>query len=86
MENAGQFSAIGGTVARDTENERRPCEIRLRAERKCGLFLADREKAKASLGNQYTGPVVLSDRSSPKTLADLGISKDQSSRWQQLAA
>lgn len=69
--------------AKNTEAERRACEIRLRAERKAGELLARREKAKAAPGNQYTGPVERRDGS--KTLTDLGVTRDQSSRWQQLA-
>jgi hypothetical protein len=40
-------------------------------------------KAKGSPGNQYTGPVQRDDRST--TLADLHITKNQSSEWQRLA-
>ena len=72
--------------AKNVENERRACEIRLRAERKCGQLLAEMEKAKASPGNQYTGKLDRSTNASgPKTLSDLGITYDQSSKWQQLA-
>jgi hypothetical protein len=42
------------------------------------------EKAKSSPENQYTGPVAR--RHGSKTLPDLGNSRDQSSRWQKLAA
>jgi hypothetical protein len=55
------------------------CEIRLRAERKAGGLLAKMEKAKP-------GPI---DRSGATTelprLIDIGISRDQSSKWQRLA-
>jgi len=54
------------------------CEIRLGAERRAGQLLAEMEKARP-------GPRSLgSDEGSPK-LADLGITYDQSSKWQQLA-
>ncbi len=49
-----------------------------------GEALPETELAKASPGNQYTGPVGSTDQSSP-TLAGIGISKDQSSRFQNLA-
>jgi hypothetical protein len=55
-----------------------------RAERKAGQPLRQMEKAKAAPGNQYTGPVERPDRST--TLRELGITKDQSSQWQRLAA
>src|SRR5690242_3392381 len=69
--------------ARNVEAERRACEIRLRAERKCGALLRQMEKAKGAPGNQHTGP--LERREGSKTLGELGISYDQSSRWQKLA-
>jgi hypothetical protein len=73
--------------ARNTEAEWQACEIRLRAERKCGQLLAEREKAKASPGNQYTGKLDSPQRGAgPKTLEQLGVSKRQSERWQKLAA
>jgi hypothetical protein len=68
---------------RNIEAERRACEIRLRAERRCRQLLQQMEKAKGSPGNQHTGPVARCDGS--KTLSDLGISKSQSSRWQKMA-
>jgi hypothetical protein len=69
--------------AHNVEAERLCCEIRLRAERKAGELLRQMEKAKGAAGNQYTGPVERNDGS--KTLSELGISRDQSSRWQKLA-
>jgi hypothetical protein len=60
--------------AHNTEAERQCCEIRLRAERKAGQLLATREQPR---GNRYRG-------SQKTTLKDLGITKDQSSQWQQL--
>jgi hypothetical protein len=65
--------------AKNTEAERRACEIRLRAERKAGVLLAKSDKAKGgrpSKTGNATEPV----------LADLGISKKQSSAWQKLGA
>jgi hypothetical protein len=60
----------------------RAAEIRVRAERKMGELLEEMEKQ---------GPGQYQQRSSdatvdiPPTLVELGITKDQSSRWQQLA-
>lgn len=74
--------------ARNTEAERRACEIRLRAERKAGELLSKAEKAKGARGNPggQGAPVVRSHDDTTQTLAELGISKTQSHRWQQLAA
>jgi hypothetical protein len=66
--------------AKNTEAERRACEIRLRAERKAGQLLAKMEKAKGGQPYQSGGTM-----GSPKTLKALGVSPDQSSRWQALA-
>jgi hypothetical protein len=55
------------------------CEIRLRAERKAGELLRQMEKAKGGNPN-------LSHRPTGSTLSDLGITRDQSSQWQRLAA
>jgi hypothetical protein len=68
----------------DEPIERRACEIRLRAERKAGLLLRAIEKAKAGRPkkNQSRNTTNSLD---VKTLKQLGISRDQSSRWQQLA-
>lgn len=74
--------------AKNTEAERRACEIRLRAERKAGELLREMEKAKGARGNPggRGAPVVRSHGETAQTLSNLGISKTQSSRWQQLAA
>lgn len=67
--------------AMNTDAERRAAEIRMRAERKAGQLLTEMPKAK---------PGPNGDRScqttNPPTLKDLGITKDQSSQWQQLGA
>jgi hypothetical protein len=58
-------------------------EIRLRAERRAGELLRETEKARPRGSNQHQ------DRSraatDPPTLAQLGINKTQSSKWQKLA-
>ncbi len=72
----------------NVEAERRACEIRLRAERKLGQILRDMEKAKGGGDQKSDHPSqrARGDSSAQKTLADLGISYTQSSRWQELAA
>ena len=69
-------------LAHNVENERRACEIRLRAERKAGALLKAIEKAKAGrpAKNRST------DTTNSRTLKELGVTKDQSSNWQKLAA
>lgn len=68
--------------AKNLDAERHAAEIRVRAERKCGELLADMPKAKGGNPNLPTG-----NKMEPvETLADLGITKRQSSEWQQLAA
>jgi hypothetical protein len=58
-----------------TKAERRACEIWLRAERKAGQLLQGMEKLKGRPAKA----------SSDTRLSDLGISHDQSSKWQRLA-
>ena len=62
--------------AKDPEPERRACEIRLRAERKAGQLLAETEMDRG--GGDHR-----SRQSTGGNLSDLGISKYQTSRWQQ---
>jgi hypothetical protein len=52
---------------------------------KSGELLREMDKAKGAPGNQHTGPVERNDRSKP-TLSEIGVTKDQSSAWQKLAA
>jgi hypothetical protein len=70
--------------AKDAELLRDATEIRLRAERRAGELLTETPKALPRGSNQHE------DRSriatDPPTLADLGVTKTQSSKWQKLAA
>lgn len=73
--------------AKNTEAERQACEIRLRAERKAAQL--KREEGFAH-GSDYGGRTDLDGQrilpsNPPRTLAELGISKQQSSDWQKLA-
>lgn len=67
--------------AMNTDMERRACSVRLRAEKECGKRLAEMDMA---TGNQYVNSAKSPD-TTKQTLSDIGISKDQSSKWQRLA-
>jgi hypothetical protein len=79
-----------GRMANDKSMEVDAAEIRIRAERRLGEMIVE-TKAAGGLNPSATlkrGPVVVTDdhgKKAPK-LADAGISKDQSSRAQKLAA
>lgn len=68
--------------AKDTEMIQWVTEIKVRAERRAGQMLAEMPKAKGELRNSSRSH----DVTATKTLADIGISKNESSRWQKLAA
>jgi hypothetical protein len=73
--------------ALNRDAERQAAEIRIRAERKTGELLRQTKKngeRAAPAGNLKRGPKS-AETTSETTLADLGISKDQSSDWQKLA-
>lgn len=77
--------------ANDYELERDAAIARVRAERRCGELLADMEKAHGARGigsNQHRRIEVPSHdtRAPPRTLSDMGVTYDQSSKWQRLAA
>src|SRR5262249_23112835 len=73
--------------AKDTEMITKATEIRMRAERRCGELLIEMAKRRERLASKdaLARGRKLQPREAPK-LADLGISKTQSSRWQRLAA
>jgi hypothetical protein len=74
--------------AKNHDAERKAMTIRVRAERKAGELLHAMEKATGARGNPggQGAPIVRSpDTTAQKTLADLGVSKQQSSDWQRLA-
>jgi len=76
--------------AKDTQLLKDATEIRFRAERRRGELLAAMPKAKEAEGNPggRGAPIVRSpvETAQSPTLAELGITKTQSSRWQKLAA
>jgi len=59
--------------------------IKVRAERKAGQMLAEMQKAKGGRP-ELTSDTALPVKGQPFTLAQIGIEKHQSSRWQKLAA
>jgi hypothetical protein len=66
-------------------------EIRLRAERRLGQLLRDMPKNKGTRSQLVSRGVIGGAEKEPPinrtpTLADLGITKDESSKWQKLAA
>jgi len=69
-------------VAKDPEPERQACEIRLRAERRAGVLLKDRDKAQGKRTDLVPQGKQVDDR---PTLADMGVTGKQSMQWQQLA-
>jgi hypothetical protein len=77
--------------ARNTEAERKAGEIRLRAERRAGQLLKDmkergeRQKKGGDRKSKSRRPTLISDTTPKPTIAELGITKDQSSQWQGLA-
>ena len=73
--------------ANDMQLEWDAAKARVRAERKCGELLAQTEKAKGNLKKGATLPQSNETTTEkPKTLSEMGITKDQSSNWQKLAA
>ena len=72
--------------AKDTELLKWVTEIKVRAERRAGQMLAEMEKNRGAEGTGSNQHEVRShDVTAPPKLADLGITKNESSRWQKLA-
>ena len=69
--------------AKDTELVQWATEIKVRAERRAGQMLAEMPKAKGGNPNLPTSNTMVPVE---KTLSDIGITKNESSRWQKLAA
>lgn len=72
-------------LAKDSALIEMTTEIKVRAERRCGELLAVTEKNKGAAGSRSAIAVERCDRDC-LTLAEMGLSKDESSRYQQLAA
>lgn len=74
--------------AKDSELIQFATEIKVRAERRCGELLAATEKNRgiASGGERTAAGHTLRPADTAPTLADMGLTKSESSRSQQLAA
>lgn len=71
--------------AKDTQLVQYATEIKVRAERKAGEMLAKVEKNPGTRG-QLSGNRMVRPPADAPTLSDMGITRDQSSRWQQVAS
>ncbi len=74
--------------ALNDEAERKACEIRLMAERKAGQLLKQMTKTKGGSptgSNQHAKKRNRLSGTTGSSLSDMGVSKDQSSKWQKLA-
>lgn len=89
IRNKAHAIEVYAAQAQNYEAESQAIKIRLRAERRCGELLKEQPKAKGAAGNPggQGAKIVRSDDTTAQipTLADLGISKQQSSDWQKLA-
>ncbi len=84
------LGCLSGEQAKDTELIQYATEIKVRAERRCGELLKANLTTPAergSMGAEARWDGKSSDTTSHRpTLADMGLTKDESSRYQQLAA
>jgi hypothetical protein len=73
--------------AKNRDAERKAAEIRIRAERRCGQLLKESKQTGQRDAGRGGNRKAKSRSGAPtvKKLKDLGISKEQSSQWQQLA-
>lgn len=71
---------------KDAELQNMIAEQKIRTQRILGQLLKESDLAKAAKGNQYTGKLDQSDDTTSPTLKSFGISKDQSSTFQKIAA
>lgn len=77
-----QAMAAYAKQAKDTELVQWATEIKVRAERRAGQMLAEMPKNQGTILRGNT----MQPRGEIKTLEEIGISKNQSARWQKLAA
>lgn len=93
--NVAEQAALYAKQANDNELVEKATEIRVRAQRKAGEMLALSRERGQRAGQADAGKIGAAERwnsesepatSHPPTLAEIGITKDQSSRWQSLAS
>lgn len=75
--------------AKDTELLKWATEIKVRAERRAGQLLAEMPKARGvvlSGKDSIGGTIVVPPKNDAPTLSEMGVSKNESSRWQKLAS
>lgn len=86
IRNKAHAIEVYAAQAQNYEAESQAIKIRLRAERRCGELLKESKDAgtRAKVGDNQRGSRTPGLPPQP-TLADLGISKQQSSDWQKLA-
>jgi len=81
-----QAMAAYAKQARDTQMVQWATEIKVRAERRCGEMLRDAAETGQRAPQQQQAGGVYHDGTPPPSLRDLGITRNQSSRYQKLAA
>lgn len=91
IRNVAEQAALYAKQANDTDLIQKATEIKVRAERKAGEMLrkaAEQGKRATPNGNVNPATIKVSNETtpSPVTLAEIGITRDQSSRYQKLAA
>lgn len=80
--NVAEQAALYAKQANDNELVEKATEIRVRAQRKAGEMLAQGRES----GDRAKSGGDMKKESKPPTLCDIGVTKDQSSRWQSLAS
>lgn len=93
IKNVAEQAAVYAKQANDQDLIQKATEIKMRAQRKAGEMLAKSKEsghlADRSVGGQI-GAASKHGKSPPTTshvtLSDIGVTKDQSSQWQQLAS
>ncbi len=82
-----QAMAAYAKQARDTQMVQWATEIKVRAERRCGELLRDTAaRGERAAPGEPVSQMSKRATSAPPTLSDMGLTRDQSSRYQKLAA